>query len=206
MTTPASTATKRCPGFAGIGQPAHDLPADLGNFNSNKGSKDGLSSRCRTCGNAYGKAWAARARAIAKADAIDPGLEGGIVRDRALDEARRPIETYAASNGATPAPQQLTHPDGSPVFTGRADQVAEREAAAPPALEVAQGLARPGWTVEAVGGNVYDVPTSSEAVATPEGQQALETVNAAIAAERRRRDAERKRNERAAKKQAAATA
>lgn len=202
MTTPTSTATKRCPGFIGIGQPAHELPADLEHFNSNKGGKDGLSSRCRVCGNAYGKAWAARARAIAKADAIDPGREGGIVRDRALDEARRPIETYATSNGH----QQLTHPDGSPVFTGRADQVAEREAAAPPALEVAKGLARPGWTVEAVGGNVYDVPTEPETVQTPEGQQALEAVNAATVAERRRRDAERKRTERAAKKQAAATA
>lgn len=234
MATHTATATKRCPGFEGIEQAPHDLPADLKNFNSNRGSKDGLSTRCRICGNAYGKAWAARKRAIERAEALPlpekgeaPGMAAQLraERDLAIERASAAVAEYAKGSTAPEVPeklakgrakvaaglagilagtttsdevvaslraeQHLTHPDGTEVFTGRADQVAERDAAR---------QAPQGWTTEVVGGTTYAVPTAPEQVATEEGQQALSAVNAAIAAERRRRDAERKRGERAAAK------
>lgn len=225
-----ATTTKRCPGFEGIDQPAHDLPADVANFNSNAGSKDGLSTRCRACGNAYGKAWAARDRAIKAADAVDTNFGGGVIRDRALDEARnatvaqyakgfKPVLALAATAELGSGPDWAGEHEltaglhhglagpGTSAYTSCPTCIAARAVTAPAKprpSEQAMAEAR-GWTIEVVAGVEYRVPTDTDTVATPEGQAALEAVNEAQAAERRRRDAERKRNERAAAKAKAAT-
>lgn len=60
----------------------------------------------------------------------------------------------------------------------------------------------PGYTTEVVDGTVYALPDGSVA-STPEGQAALQLVNDARAAARRKRDAERQRARRAAAKEAA---
>jgi hypothetical protein len=194
---PTAATTKRCPGFdPGPDAPPeayralpHTLPADIEHFNSNKGSRDGLSARCRVCGNAYGKAWAAAKKA------------GTSFSLRAQREAP-----------AEPA-QALTHQDGSEVFTGRADQVQARlsvsgttSSARRFADPLAQRLARksqPGWALEVIGGVEYALPTDQATVDTIEGQAALQGIHEAKAADRRRRNTEQKRASRAAARAAA---
>lgn len=184
--------TKRCPGFAPGGIEPHELAATSENFVSNAGNKkDGLATRCRTCGNLYSKAWSA---------------------------AKKAGTTFSARR---PHPLSLRHPGGEPVFTASAAQVAERET--PPAtLVVSPGKGTPqyadelamradrskapGYDTTTVGALIYAVPTSAAAVASEEGQAALERLNAAKAADRRKRDADRKRAERAAAKERTATA
>ena len=94
-TTPITT--KRCPGVESLGMPAHEgLAAEFG---TSKSGKDGLTTRCKACGNAYGKAWAA-----AKKDGTDFSAKVG------------------NGQAGPPAPAEMparavTHPDGKPVFT-----------------------------------------------------------------------------------------
>lgn len=71
------------------------------------------------------------------------------------------------------------------------------------AVDAARGKA-PGYTAETIGGKVYALPTDPAIVKTPAGQAALAACNEAKLAERRKRDADQKRAERAAKKQPAA--
>lgn len=175
-----ATPTKRCPGFDPEGgeyhQPAHELPADLANFNSNKGAKDGLSSRCRQCGNAYGKAWAAGKRAAAKGEAITMPTRTYQITEAGSLEPEQP----AVRVSAVPPPEQYH------------DQLA---------VDAKRGRA-PGYSAELVGDTWYALPTNGDA-SSDEGQAALEAVNAARLTERRRADAERKRLSRAAAKQKA---
>jgi hypothetical protein len=141
--------------------------------------------------------------------------DGLSARCRVCVSAYSKARTAAKKAGGTfsARPQQVSHPDGTPVFMATAVQRAEREAATEPptatyhdalALEAEQGRAK-GYTSELVAGVVYALPTDAATQGSPEGQAALGVANAARDAERRRRDAERKRAERAAKK-AAATA
>ncbi len=194
MTATDTTATKRCPGFAGIGQPAHELAANLENFGSNRSAPDGLQARCRPCDRAYTRAWSTRKRAKDKAEALPAGAE----RDQALEQANQPVEAFATSNDTSVVPAPAA------IAARRSTLKVDGQPLAPRPSEQAMAEAR-GWTIEVVGGTEYRMPTDTETVATPEGQAALEAINAAVVAERRRRDAERKRAERAAKKQQAAT-
>lgn len=182
-----ATTTKRCPGFEGIDQPAHDLPADVANFNSNAGSKDGLSTRCRVCGNAYGKAWAARDRTAKKG----------------RDVSDMPVGVFAPGKAMAPGGAALAALDTLDAG-GTADEALTEAIATGLEGLLAKYRGEPGWSVEVVAGVEYPLPDGKEA-GTPDGQAALAAVNAAQAAERRRRDAERKRNERAAAKAKAAT-
>lgn len=91
----------------------------------------------------------------------------------------------AAPAPAAPAAQEARY----------ADELAERLA----------GALQPGWTTEVVAGVVYALP-DGESVSTPEGQAALELVNKARVAERRRRATEAKRAQRARAKEATPSA
>jgi hypothetical protein len=166
MTT--TPATKRCPGFAPIGQAPHDVPADAEHFGAHKGSKDGLQVYCRTCDRAYQKAW--RESKAAKAAGTAPAAAAP-----AAGEPQLPPPTVRVS------PTRAT-----PVYH---DELAQR---------AAKGKA-PGYGTETIGGVIYALPTNGD-VTTDEGQAALAATNEAHAAARRKRDAERKRAERAAKK------
>jgi hypothetical protein len=66
MAPTISIATKHCPGVGSLDLPAHDLPATGVHFSTNKSMKDGFASRCRSCDNAYGKAWLAAKKAGTK--------------------------------------------------------------------------------------------------------------------------------------------
>ena len=215
MTTPAS---KTCPGYGADGP--HDLPATTEYFQRNAPAKDGLFYQCKAHANAYQSDWSAKRRAIAKADALEPGVE----RDQALDAAYAlpPVSKRKAAVDMAPAPKPkpaqaaaapkapqgtaanpdnvraLRHPNGTPVFTATAAQVAAREEAE--ALAAAQA-AKPGWGISRVAGLAYAIPTATATVGTPEGQAAL----AAVAQAKRAADAQRKRDERA-KAKAEATA
>ena len=178
---------KRCPGFepepavpGEYRQEPHSLPADTENFNSNKGSKDGLSVRCRKCGNAYGKAWAK-----AKKDGTTFSL-------RAQRAEVANAELAEAVRDQPPSTVSVSDVKVTPVYH---DDLA---------LRAHRGKAE-HYTAEQIGDVWYALPTGNGAVNSPEGQAALEAVNEARANERRRRDAERKRNERAAAKTKAAT-
>lgn len=207
---PTTATTKRCPGFEPTGQAPHELPADLENFNANAGSKDGLSTRCRVCGNLYGKAWAQRQRAVAKADALEPGIE----RDLALDAAYAILPSKRAPQLTSKGREALVNAGADPAAVAAAtsaEDVAEVHDAyqaglvanTPRERFVAEQAQQPGWTTTTVAGAAYAIPQDPEAVATPEGQEALEVVGAA----KRKVGADRKRAERAAKKaQQAATA
>lgn len=176
---PTTPGTKRCPGFAGGNPPIlpHQAQADLEHFNSNKGSKDGLSSRCRPCGNAYGKAWAAGKRAAAAAS-----YDATVAPEAAPAAEPMPTRTYDVAEGGGLVPVRYH------------DELAER----------ASNGEIEGYVAEVIDGITYALPYDGTAT-TPEGQAALEATNAAHAAARRKRDAERKRAERAAAKQAAAS-
>lgn len=176
MAPTISIATKHCPGVGSLGLPAHDLPADSENFSTNKSMKDGFASRCRSCDNAYGKAWLAAKKAGTK------------------------FSAKAGHGQATPA---LQHPDGTEVFTATAAQRATREAEG--AAARLQASLRPGWTAEVVGGTAYAIP-STEDTSTPEGQAALELVNKALDENRRAAAAAAKRAQRARAKAAAEAA
>lgn len=214
MTTATAPAqgTKRCPGIASLELAAHELAGTLENFSANKSLPDGLAVRCRVHDQLYGKAW----NAAKKAGAKFSGKAGAPVPQAAL-------EALGYSSGMPQ--QQVVHPDGSPVFMATAEQRAEREAVAPATVHVSplrgtpqyaselamradRGRAK-GYSTEQVGSLIYALPEDAGVLGTPEGQAALELVNEARKAERRRADAERKRNERAAKRareQAAASA
>jgi len=188
--------TKRCPGYApeppsasDYYQPAHELAATLENFNSNKGNPDGLSTRCRACGNAYGKAWSAKQRAIRKADLMEVGIE----RDRALDAAYAlpPRKASKAAKAAPVAEVELA-PDPVAIEAVQAEQAAPAVDAEVP----------DGWALSTIAGKRYLIPASQEAVASEEGQQALDRANEARKAQAR----DQKRAERARKAQEAAPA
>jgi hypothetical protein len=188
MATTAPTATKRCPGFAPGAIAPHELAATLENFNSNKGSKDGLSTRCRVCGNLYGKAWAAAKKQGEKFSVrANPPLVAVIV-----EEPGEELQPGAAQAAAKPATLHVE----APSIPQYADVLAMR---------AGKGRVK-GYTLEQVGGLIYALPVAPQVVASEEGQAALELVNQARAADRRKRDAERKRAERAAKKARAAEA
>lgn len=173
-TAPSTPGTKRCPGFAG-GDPAilpHEAPADLEHFNSNKGGKDGLSTRCRDCGNRYGKAWSAAKKrgeqfSVKAAPAITVEVSGA------------PLEPTTSM-----APIVL-----QPAVTVPFDDLAAR---------AERGEAE-GYTAETVDGVIYALPINGSA-STDEGQAALAAVNEARAKARRAADAQRKREQRAAAK------
>lgn len=195
MAPATATATKRCPGFASGGMPPHELAATLENFYSNKGNKDGLATRCRVCGAAYGKAWAAAKKAgvpfSSKANAPLVALPAGALEapeDAALADAGIALSNAAAekvrAEEPPPATLHVARPAGTPQY---ADELA---------VKAGRGRAQ-GYTTETVGGLIYALPESQEAVSSDEGQAALELVNSARAADRRRRDADRKRQERA---------
>jgi hypothetical protein len=57
MTTETAATTKKCPGVASIGRPAHEAP--LAEFGRNAAHKDGLTRLCKACDSAYTKARAA---------------------------------------------------------------------------------------------------------------------------------------------------
>lgn len=188
-----TTATKTCPGFAPEGIAPHTEPADLEHFNSNRGGKDGLSTRCRDCGNRYGKAWAAAKKrgekfsvkpTVAVADDTpvpdpDPVAEREAMEREAIDEPRvgdPPKATVAVVSPLRPTPKY--HDDL--------------------ALRAHRGKAE-GYQAELVGDTYFALPVNGT-INTPEGQAALDAVNEARTVERRRRDAERKREQRAAAK------
>ena len=200
-----SSTTKRCPGFGPDGIAPHELAATLEFFNSNRGSKDGLSTRCRDCGNRYSRAWSAAKKAgerfsvrahvplvvVLAEPARPPQLEA--LEDAMIDEAIATSEAAAERIRAEERPATL-HVVGS---SKPSPQYANE-------LAVRAGRKRAkGYTTEVVGGLIYALPESPAAIASEEGQAALELVNEARAADRRRRDAERKRASRAAAKAAA---
>lgn len=178
MEATAATATKRCPGFAPNGVAPHDEPADLEHFNSNKGSKDGLSSRCRSCGNAYGTAWAK-----AKREGKTFSVKGGTGGPGGSERSSAPELPKATVVVAEPPAAPKYHDDL--------------------AVAAHRGKAK-GYTAELVGEVWFALPEGNGEVTSAEGQAALQAVNEARATERRRRDAERKRAERAAAKARAA--
>jgi hypothetical protein len=201
----ASTApapeTKRCPGFAPGGQPPHELAATRENFASNAANRGGLATRCKSCGGAYGKAWSE-----AKKRGEKFSVRANVPLVVAL--AGEPEDPITAAN--LDALEALTQPEAPAITPG---QLATLHVKVPSTPQYADELAMrtgrgkvPGYTIEQVGGLIYALPTSSAAVASEEGQAALELINSARATERRKRDADRKRAERAAKKQATATA
>jgi hypothetical protein len=149
---------RRCPGYWPTGQEPHDLPADLVSFNANRSGKDGLSVRCRSCGNAYLKDWAA---------------------------AKKRGEKFSLR---------------------RADAAAEAAATDADSIEPMAASLPHGWAYEKVDGINYSLPTDPAVIATEQGQEALDAINEARATYRRKRDAERKRAERAAVKAAQASA
>lgn len=175
----ATQPLKRCPGFDPQGESAyrqepHELPADLEHFHSSKGNRDGLSSRCKACGLAYSKAWSAAKKA-----------GGGLsLRAERKAGATAPAASYPRPTLVAPAPQ--------PVLESYAD---------PLARAAREGTA-PGYTAELVDGVYYALPDGG-AAETEQGQVALQAVNEARKAARRKADAERKRRERAAAKAAA---
>ena len=163
-TTPITT--KRCPGVESLGMPAHEgLAAEFG---TSKSGKDGLTTRCKVCGNAYGKAWAAARKA-----GVDFSAKVG----------------NGQAGPRTPTPEE------------RATLDEQRVAVAQEARQLAgpNAVLRKGWTAEVVGGTTYAMP-STEDVGTPEGQAALELLNRARDDERKRRNAEARRAQRAAAK------
>lgn len=169
----ASTAptTKRCPGFLPDGIQPHEAAATPEVFNRNKGSKDGLSTRCRDCGNRYSKAWSAAKKRGEEFSVKAPAAQAA--------------EAPAPAPVAPPASLHVSDPKPTPQYANEL------------AVQAGRGRAK-GYTTTTIGGLVYALPESSEAVASAEGQHALATVNEAKAAARRAADAERKRNERAA--------
>lgn len=189
-TTMEAPTLKRCPGFepepavpGEYRQEPHSLSADTTNFNSNKGSKDGLSVRCRPCGNAYGKAWAKAKKA---------GTAFSLRAQRASVAGEEP-----AAAGIADAPPSVVSVSAVAAAPKYHDQLA---------VAAHRGKAH-GYTAELVGDTWYALPSGNGEVTSPEGQAALAAVNEARANERKRRDAERKRAERAAaKEKAAATA
>lgn len=231
-----ATPLKHCPGYGAQGP--HELPATPEWFSRNAPAKDGLYSMCRKDAYAYQGDWGRRRRAIAKADALEPGVE----RDQALDAAytmppipkrKAVIDTVAVTKPEPRAAQREvvrtglinilagTHTANDVLAElatpgdpggGTADDWAEEHRNPNPTRGLHFGLVGPGtsagtscplcngWVDEQVGDTTYLMPGNPKVVGTPEGQRALEVVNQAIVAERRRRDAERKRAERAAKK------
>lgn len=203
---------RQCPGFAPDGIAPHRLPADLQNFNSNKGAKNGLSTRCRVCGNLYGKAWAAAKKAGQPFSVKD---QGGVYPTPAPDET--PL--VADAQGFLKTPYELKEA-GQPSASAaarerRAAKMAEVDAlyeasqTVSPIRESELNPQRPtalveGWQEEIIDGVAYTLPTDPAVLGSPEGQAALEKVNEARARARRKRDAERKRTERANAKTAKA--
>lgn len=198
--------TKRCPGFAPGGQPAHELPATAEHFGSNAGNRDGLSSRCRACSSAYSTAWAAAKKKGEQFSVKAPGLRDGHGRPVAAETAEDWATEHRATGGAhygitgpgsssrtecplCQPPAQLVVSEGQPTATY----------ADPLAVKAHRGKAK-GYSAELVDGVWYALPDGS-AAGTAEGQLALEAVNLARAAARRKADAERKRRERAAAKE-----
>jgi hypothetical protein len=184
--------TKHCPGFSpttpqapgAYRQEPHEVPADLEHYTSNKGSKDGLSTRCKPCGNAYGKAWAAAKRKGEAFSTRQLKAETQTAPERAAAVAELQMERAAAAPPPTLAVAGVAAP------TVYHDELAVR---------AARGKAA-GYVTEEVNGIVFALPSGNGAVNSEEGQAALEALNNARATERRRRDAERKRAERAAAK------
>lgn len=190
MTAPTETL-KHCPGVESLALPAHDLPPTGENFSANKSLRDGLAVRCRRCDGAYGKAWLAAKK------------EG-----RKFSARLEPLQEPATGG---PAPATPPEPAGFPVSAARGLRAAAGALAGRPtptmyhdqlAVRAERGRA-PGYTAETVGGVIYALPDGATA-STPDGQAALQVVNEARSTERKRRDAERKRTERAAKKAATA--
>lgn len=202
-----SAPMKHCPGYGSQGP--HELPATPEHFSRNAPAKDGLYSMCRKDAYAYQGDWNRRRKAIAKAQAMEPGsaqlqaLSAAQAmppipkRKPVIDTAKRDtIAVLAVAAAATPdAERELVTQVARDA--GYSEEVAAQLGAVLPALVTPKG-----WTTEQVGDTSYPVPTDPDQVGTPKGQLALDTVNRAILAERRRKDAERKRAERAAKKQA----
>lgn len=190
-----ASATKRCPGFAGIAQPPHDAPANLETFGSNKGNADGLTTRCRSCGNAYGAAWSARARAIRKAETIEDESE----RASAIDQAKAiDVNGYAqllADRDVRKLDDAPEPAEPEPLATTADAQVATSETPVPPDL-----ASRPGWGSSKIAGVLYAIPTDANEVGTAEGQAALKLANDA----RKAQAAQSKRDQRARAKEAAA--
>jgi hypothetical protein len=184
-----TTATKRCPGFAPDGTLPHEVPADLEHFNSNKGSKDGLATRCKPCGNKYGKAWTAAKKA---GEQFSVKANVPLVVALAGEPEAMPTRSYATTeDGAAidPATLSVAAVKAGPEYH---DDLAVR---------AARGRAE-GYTTEEIDGVIYALPINGSAE-TPEGQAALEAINAATVAARRKRDRDRKREQRAAAKAAA---
>jgi hypothetical protein len=195
-----TTATKRCPGFAPDGTLPHEVPADLEHFNSNRGSKDGLATRCKPCGNKYGKAWAA-AKAKGESFSVkanvplvavlaeepvpdpDPVAEREALEREAIDEPR----------AGEPSTLNVASVKSGPTYH---DDLAVR---------AARGKA-PGYQPEEVDGVIYALPVNGTATDTGEGQAALAAVNAARDEARRKRQREAKRTQRANAKAKAAQA
>lgn len=217
MTAPAS---KRCPGYAPIGQEPHELPATTEHFHKAKGTPDGLYQSCKRCANAYQRDWQAAKKAgkpfgrkAATAPEAMPKrtyavIEGGLApvseaeAEAAVMEAGRLQGEYGEEQ-----PEPTPEPTLPPATLRVSDPPASPQYADELAREVARSKSRgkyKHYTLEQVGGLLYALPTGNGAVDSEEGQAALQLVNGARAAERRRRDAERKRAERAAAKARAA--
>jgi hypothetical protein len=159
--------------------------AALAEFNRYSASKDGYDKVCRVCWSLYEKT--RRARKAAEAGEPAP--------------AAMPARSYRVKPDGTGLEAVAPEPPPSTVVARGikqppkyADQLAHR---------AARGKA-PGYTTETIGGIIYALPEAPEAVGSPEGQVALQACNDARATERRRRDAERKREQRAAAKAAKA--
>jgi hypothetical protein len=185
--------TKHCPGFSPTTPPEpgeyrqapHEVAANLEHFASNRGNKDGLATRCKPCGNAYGKAWAAAKRKGEAFSTRQPKAEPIAVTVPDISDPSIPDEELAMK-----APPPTLAVAGVAAPTVYHDDLAVR---------AARGKAH-GYVTEEVNGVVYALPSGNGAVRSDEGQAALEALNDARATERRRRDAERKRAERAAAK------
>lgn len=206
--TVTAPAMKTCPGYGSEG--AHDLPATTEFFQRNAPAKDGLFYQCKAHANAYQADWSAKRRAIAKADAMDPGVE----RDKALDAAyalppvskrkaavdmvippHNPPAKPTRAAAATPAPtaKPAAAAKEAPLRTYAATGLA---ANTPRDKYVQEQGGKPGWGISTVSGAEYPVPTDKATVATPDGQAALE----AVAAARRAANTASKRAQRAAAK------
>lgn len=178
--------TKRCPGVESLGLPAHEATATLEFFASNAANADHLATRCKVCGAAYGKAWSAAKKAGTTFSS--KGTPGQAMPARVYDITP---EGKLEPRKAEPTP--IRRNDSLAGGLTYADKLAERAA-----LRKARG-----YTTEVVGGVIYALPGDS-VVGTPEGQAALEALNRARDAERRRRNTEAKRAQRARAKAAAA--
>lgn len=184
----APATTKRCPGYAPGGIDPHELPATSEHFVSNKGNRDGLATRCKTCGKAYQQGWSAAKKA---------GEQFSARRPRVIEQASAAIR---ASNSIEEAEDHLAS-----AAVALSNEAAERQRQQPAPIPAARGprADQHGWSTTRVAGVEYPLPTDAATVATDEGQQALDH----IARAKRAQGAQAKRDQRArAKAEAAAQA